>query len=91
MNDNLKDKETIDLIPEAGNTYTEGIDTGGNAAVILKNGVPVTITEILNGLNQLDRIENYLADAYNEGTENDEEDNDLVNIGEFVATELGYL
>jgi hypothetical protein len=41
-----------------GKRFTEGIAFDGTA--ILDNGKPITITEILNNLNRLDKVESKL-------------------------------
>ena len=49
--------------------FTEGIAFDGTA--ILDNGKPITITEILNNLNELDRLKSnlkeYITEAYYNG------------------------
>lgn len=78
--------------------YTEGIAYDG--AAILKNGIPMTITEILQTLNSLQKVSDkwdaldkkigkYYKDYDDE--EDCENEGSLLEIGEDAAIAFGYL
>lgn len=72
--------------------YTEGI--AGDGAAILKNGVQMTVTEILQTLNSLQKVSNKwdkLDKKIGKFYEDEDSEGDLGDIGEAAAYAFGYL